>query len=101
VSHLYQGQSPKLPAFQELLKRLSLASHQVAYMGDDVIDLPIMIRVGLSVAVADAHPAVCERADWVTRLGGGKGAARELCDRIMEVQGTLGPALQGYLVLDT
>ncbi len=100
VRHLYQGQSEKLPAFLGLIARLGLTPEQVAYVGDDVLDLPIMLRVGLSVAVADAHPLVREKADWTTRLGGGKGAAREVCDFIMQVQGTLDAALQPYLALD-
>ncbi|MNT57201.1 3-deoxy-D-manno-octulosonate 8-phosphate phosphatase KdsC [compost metagenome] len=56
-------------------------------MGDDTIDLPVMQACGLGIAVADAHPLVLARADLVTRLGGGVGAVREVCDLILQAQG--------------
>lgn len=89
VSHVYQGRREKLPAYRELLDTLRLDDAQVAYMGDDVVDLPILERVGLAVAVADAHPLVRRCAHWCTQAPGGRGAVRELCDLVMEVQGTL------------
>ena len=58
IKHVYQGQLEKLPAFQDLIRKLDLAPQNVAYVGDDVVDLPIMVRVGLAIAVADAHPLV-------------------------------------------
>ena len=89
VSHVYQGRREKLPAFEELQAHLGLAPEQIAYVGDDVVDLPVMRRVGLAIAVADAHPLVMEHAHWTTRLGGGRGAAREVCELIMQAQGNL------------
>jgi 3-deoxy-D-manno-octulosonate 8-phosphate phosphatase (KDO 8-P phosphatase) len=89
VSHVYQGRRDKLPAFDELRGNLGLAPEQIAYVGDDVVDLPVMRRVGLAIAVADAHPLVIEHAHWTTRLGGGRGAAREVCELIMQAQGNL------------
>jgi 3-deoxy-D-manno-octulosonate 8-phosphate phosphatase (KDO 8-P phosphatase) len=89
VSHVYQGRRDKLPAFDELRGNLGLAAEQIAYVGDDVVDLPVMRRVGLAIAVADAHPLVIEHAHWTTRLGGGRGAAREVCELIMQAQGNL------------
>jgi 3-deoxy-D-manno-octulosonate 8-phosphate phosphatase (KDO 8-P phosphatase) len=86
ITHLYQGQSDKLLAFQELLDKLSLSPDQVAYIGDDLIDWPVMARVGLSVAVADAHPLLLGRANYVTRIAGGRGAVREVCDLILIAQ---------------
>ncbi len=86
ITHLYQGQSDKLLAFRELLDKLSLRPEQVAYIGDDLIDWPVMAQVGLSVAVADAHPLLLGRADYVTRIAGGRGAVRELCDLILIAQ---------------
>lgn len=86
VQHLYQGQSDKLLAFGELLDKLSLSPEQVAYIGDDLIDWPVMAKVGLSVAVADAHPVLLPRADYVTRIAGGRGAVREICDLILIAQ---------------
>ncbi len=89
ITHLYQGQSDKLLAFRELLDKLSLTADQVAYIGDDLIDWPVMAQVGLAVAVADAHPLLTPRADYVTRIAGGRGAVRELCDIILLAQGKL------------
>ncbi len=87
IAHVYQGQQDKLACFTQLLHALGLTSGQCAYTGDDLPDLAVMQRVGLSVAVANAHPWVRERAHWRTRLGGGKGAAREVCDLILCAQG--------------
>lgn len=89
ISHLYQGQSDKLLAFESLLGKLSLTADRVAYIGDDLIDWPVMARVGLSVAVADAHPLLLPRADYVTRIAGGRGAVREVCDLVLLAQGKL------------
>ncbi|RWR01524.1 3-deoxy-D-manno-octulosonate 8-phosphate phosphatase [[Pantoea] beijingensis] len=86
ITHLYQGQSDKLLAFSELLDKLSLCPEQVAYIGDDLIDWPVMEKVGLSVAVADAHPVLLPRANYVTRIAGGRGAVREICDIILIAQ---------------
>ena len=89
ITYLYQGQSDKLLAYQQLLDTLQLSDEQIAYIGDDLIDWPGMAKVGLSVAVADAHPLLLPKADYITRLGGGKGAVRELCDLILLSQGKL------------
>lgn len=97
IDLVYQGRQEKLPVFQELLRALSLDTNQVAYVGDDVVDLPVMDRVGLAVAVADAHPLVACRAHWVTPHAGGRGAARDVCDLIMEAQGTLVAQLASYV----
>lgn len=86
ITHLYQGQSDKLLAFRELLDKLTLDASQVAYIGDDLIDWPVMAEVGLSVAVADAHPVLLPRSDYVTRISGGRGAVREICDLILIAQ---------------
>ena len=90
VAHVYQGRRDKLPAYEELKVELGIEDQVVAYCGDDVVDLPVMRRVGLAVAVADAHPLVSRHAHWTTRAPGGRGAARELCELVMEAQGTLG-----------
>jgi len=97
IHHVYQGQLEKLPAFMELIGKLGLEPQQVAYVGDDVVDLPILIRAGLAVAVADAHPLVKRHAHWCTPNAGGRGAARDVCEMIMEAQGTLDTSLQYYL----
>lgn len=89
ITYLYQGQHNKLLAYQQLLDTLNLKPEQTAYIGDDLIDLPVMEKVGLSVAVADAHPLLIPRANYVTRIAGGRGAVRELCDLILLAQGRL------------
>jgi 3-deoxy-D-manno-octulosonate 8-phosphate phosphatase (KDO 8-P phosphatase) len=97
VRHVYQGQQDKLPAFYELLERLRITPEQTAYVGDDVVDLPIMLQAGLAVAVQDAHPLVLRHAHWQTPHAGGRGAARDVCELILEAQGKLQTALQAYL----
>lgn len=97
VKLVYQGQHDKRIAFAELLKDLSLDASQVAYMGDDVVDLPVMRQVGFAAAVADAHDLVKEHAHWQAPHGGGKGAARDLCELIMKAQGTLDGQMALYL----
>ena len=97
IEHVYQGQQNKLPAFQTLLEALALAPAQAAYVGDDVVDLPVMRRVGLAVAVQDAHELVRRQAHWVTSRPGGRGAAREVCELIMQAQGHLDAFLDRYL----
>lgn len=97
VEHVQQGLDAKAPAFNALLGRLGLTPAQAAYVGDDVIDLPPMRRAGLAIAVADAHHLVKRHAHWQTPSAGGRGAARDVCELIMEAQGTLEGALRGYL----
>jgi 3-deoxy-D-manno-octulosonate 8-phosphate phosphatase (KDO 8-P phosphatase) len=97
IQHLYQGQGDKIPAFEEMVERLGITPQQVAYVGDDLIDLPVMNRVGLAIAVADAHHEVIRRAHWTTPHGGGLGGARDVCDLIMQAQGTLQAMVDGQL----
>ena len=97
IKHIYQGQLEKLPAFEKILIELNLTSEQAAYVGDDVIDLPVMLQAGLSIAVADAHPLVIQHAHWKTPQVGGRGAARDVCKLIMQAQGTLESQFQKYL----
>jgi len=97
VHHVYQGRLEKRPAFEDLLAKLAMERAQTAYVGDDVVDLPAMRLAGLAVAVQDAHPLVKQHAHWQTPSGGGRGAAREVCELIMEAQGTLQAQLQHYL----
>ena len=97
VRHLYQGQQDKVPAYRALLAQLGLTAEQTAYVGDDVVDLPVMRQVGLAIAVQDAHPLVKQHAHWQTPHAGGRGAARDVCELIMEAQGTLQTQLQKYL----
>jgi 3-deoxy-D-manno-octulosonate 8-phosphate phosphatase (KDO 8-P phosphatase) len=87
IAHVYQGQGDKRACLLQLLEALQLAPEQAAFAGDDLPDLPPMRIAGLAVAVANAHPWVAEAAHWQTRLPGGMGAVREVCDLILHAQG--------------
>lgn len=100
IEHVFQGEQDKLPAYEALLDRLGLSAEQTAYVGDDVMDLPVMLKAGLAVAVCDAHDLVKKHAHWQTPSAGGRGAARDICELIMEAQGSLAAQLQKYLALD-
>ncbi len=97
IEHVYQGQLEKLPAFLDLAEKLDLAPEAVAYVGDDVVDLPIMVRVGLAIAVADAHPLVARHAHWQTANPGGRGAARDVCELILDARGLLEDLYRKYV----
>jgi 3-deoxy-D-manno-octulosonate 8-phosphate phosphatase (KDO 8-P phosphatase) len=83
IRHLIQGVEDKLDAFEHLRARLKVRAGQCACIGDDVPDLPLMRSVGLSFAVCDAHPSARRVADRRTRLPGGCGAVREVCDWLL------------------
>ena len=89
IEHVYQGQGAKLPALQDLLDLLGLEAQQAAYIGDDVIDIPVMQACQLGIAVADAHPLVLRAASYVTHLRGGEGAVREVCDLLLQANQAL------------
>ena len=89
INHVYQGKRIKLPVFEALIDELGLSPDECAYVGDDWVDLAIMGRVGLAVAVQDADNVVKKHAHWITPSRGGMGAAREVCELIMEGQGNL------------
>ena len=97
IESVYQGQNDKGKALEDLLDKLNIDAQATAYVGDDFIDLPAMRRVGLSIAVADAHPLVIEHAHWITKGKGGHGAAREVCELIMHARGTLDSQIQQFL----
>jgi 3-deoxy-D-manno-octulosonate 8-phosphate phosphatase (KDO 8-P phosphatase) len=89
ASALYQGNHDKLPAFYDMCDKLSLSPGQIAFMGDDLIDLPVFNAAGLALSVPDAHPLVLRRADWISTRQGGAGAVRDACELIMECHGNL------------
>jgi 3-deoxy-D-manno-octulosonate 8-phosphate phosphatase (KDO 8-P phosphatase) len=97
IAHVHQGHASKLPVFEKLIADLDLTEYQAAYVGDDVMDLGIMARVGLAIAVANAHPLVLQKAHWRTPSDGGRGAAREVCDLLMHAHGTLEGVHRDYL----
>jgi len=88
--HLVFGQIDKLVGYATL-GHLGVADHEVAYMGDDVNDLPLLRRVGLGACPADASPEVLREARFVSRFEGGRGAVRELCELILRAKGLAGP----------
>jgi len=87
IDLLYQGALNKLEPFAEILRATGLRAAQVAYVGDDLIDLPILSRVGFAATVADADPEVCRRVDYVAERKGGRGAVREICELILKQGG--------------
>jgi 3-deoxy-D-manno-octulosonate 8-phosphate phosphatase (KDO 8-P phosphatase) len=97
VRHIHQGCRDKLAAFTKLLQATGLEPEQVAYIGDDLPDLPILRRVGLAIAVQNAHAFVKQHCDWVTTLSGGGGAVREVTDFILQAQSLLEEKQNGYL----
>ena len=86
ISIVRQGADDKLKAYRELLDEHRLADAEVAYMGDDVLDLPVLRRAGLSAAPSDAAPEVIERVHWTSGHRGGDGAARELIEHVLRAQ---------------
>jgi 3-deoxy-D-manno-octulosonate 8-phosphate phosphatase (KDO 8-P phosphatase) len=88
IGHIYQGAEDKLEALENLLQATGLTPQQIAYMGDDVVDLPVLNRCGLAITVPDAPDEVKARSHVVTRAAAGRGAAREACELIMRAQAT-------------
>ncbi|MEN3296704.1 MAG: 3-deoxy-D-manno-octulosonate 8-phosphate phosphatase phosphatase [Burkholderiales bacterium] len=97
IQHLYQGVHDKRAAFEQLLQQANVDAQACGFVGDDVIDLPILSRVGFAASVPNGHPEVKTRVHYVTQASGGRGAARELCDFIMRAQGSYEAALAPYL----
>jgi 3-deoxy-D-manno-octulosonate 8-phosphate phosphatase (KDO 8-P phosphatase) len=87
VDFVYLGQEKKTAAFEECMQRAGLSEEEVAYMGDDLPDMPVAKRAGLGVAVADAAPELKEICHYVTARRGGEGAAREVVELILKAQG--------------
>jgi 3-deoxy-D-manno-octulosonate 8-phosphate phosphatase (KDO 8-P phosphatase) len=86
VDAFSQGDNNKLPAFENMLEKYELYAEQVAYMGDDLLDLVLLDRVGFSAAPANAQPEVLQRVDYVTFAQSGNGAAREVIQVVLKFQ---------------
>lgn len=97
IQYVYQGRRDKRSAMSELLNRLSIIPEDTAYVGDDIVDLPVLTQVGLAICVANAHPLVKPHVHWVTQKRGGYGAVREVCDMILNAQDLLDGLVQKYL----
>jgi 3-deoxy-D-manno-octulosonate 8-phosphate phosphatase (KDO 8-P phosphatase) len=97
IKYVFQKAKNKLVIFENLLKELDLKPSEVGYMGDDWLDLPLLVRVGFAATVEDAVPEVLQVAHYVTKRKGGRGAVREVCDLILEAQDTKSAFLEKYL----
>lgn len=93
-----QGVRSKLASYDQIVRDAALDDAAVAYMGDDLLDLPVMARVGLSGAPADAAPEVRERVDWVSQSGGGRGAVREFIELVLRAQDRWERVTRDYFV---
>lgn len=89
VVHFYQGVEDKLVAFQDLIAKMNLQNDEMAFMGDDVVDAPAMMRCGLAITVPTGHRLIKPHAHYITSAPAGRGAVREVCELIMQAQGTL------------
>ncbi len=87
IPFVYDGVGDKAALLDDLIEKTGIDPEEIAFMGDDLPDLPIMRKVGLSIAVADAHEMVIEKADMVTRAKGGAGAVREACEEMIKARG--------------
>ena len=97
VTLLHQGVASKVETYDQIVDALLLENEHVAYMGDDVLDLPVLTRAGLAAAPADAAPDVRERVHWVSAANGGYGCARDLIELILKAQGKWDGLVAAYL----
>ena len=97
IAHVRQGCADKLPVYEEMIRELGFKPEQVGFVGDDVVDLPIMLRAGFAVSPQDGHFLVKRHAHWVTPSAGGRGAGRDVCELLMLAQGTYAAEMQRYL----
>jgi 3-deoxy-D-manno-octulosonate 8-phosphate phosphatase (KDO 8-P phosphatase) len=88
IDRIIQGSQDKLPSYEAMLLETGLRPEETAYMGDDIVDLPVLRRCGLACSVPDAPMEVAARVHYLTRAAAGRGAAREVCELIMRAQGT-------------
>jgi 3-deoxy-D-manno-octulosonate 8-phosphate phosphatase (KDO 8-P phosphatase) len=97
IEHVYQGASDKLSAFREILKKENLKPEEAAFVGDDIIDLPVMRNCGLAFAVANAREDVKDEAHVITDHRGGEGAVRDAVEYILKAQGSLARCVDAYV----
>lgn len=97
VKHVYQGVPDKLPTFLSLIEKLEISLDEIAYIGDDILDLPILTRVGLAATPADGDGEVKSRVDYVSEFEGGRGCVREMCELLMKAQGSWQKQMDFYL----
>lgn len=97
ITHIYMGRENKLPAYEELKHKLDLNDQQIAYMGDDLPDLPCLRRAGLAISVPNSSETLSQHVDFITTKKAGKGAVREACELIMKAQNSYEAVIQSYL----
>ncbi|HTF61627.1 MAG TPA: HAD hydrolase family protein, partial [Edaphobacter sp.] len=97
LEFVYQGQAHKMNAIREILEQTGCALEQLAYVGDDIIDLPVMRQCGLAIATANARQQVKDVAHYITPNRGGQGAGRDAIDFILSIQGSLDRVIEQYL----
>lgn len=98
IEIVYQGALNKFKAYEEIKEKYGFSDEEIAYIGDDVVDIPILRRVGFAVCVRDAHPEVKKYVHYVTQAFGGKGAVREVVDMIIMAKGRWEDLMERYLV---
>lgn len=97
IAHVQQGVHDKGAAFAQLLLQTGLGAADCGFVGDDVIDLPVLLQVGFAASVPNGHPEVTSRVHYVSRAAGGHGGAREICDFVLRAQGRYAAAMAPYL----
>jgi 3-deoxy-D-manno-octulosonate 8-phosphate phosphatase (KDO 8-P phosphatase) len=97
LREIHQKVWDKLKRVRTILHRRKLVFDDLCFIGDDIVDLPVLLKSGLSVAPADAHPEVCKRVHWVTRQPGGSGMVREVLDCILDARGLQHEIMEPYL----
>jgi 3-deoxy-D-manno-octulosonate 8-phosphate phosphatase (KDO 8-P phosphatase) len=97
IEHVYQGQAHKMEAVEKILAAENCTLDEIAYVGDDIIDLPVMRKVGLAIATANAREQVKRAAHYITPLPGGSGAGRDAIDFLLNARGVLDDVIEQYL----
>jgi 3-deoxy-D-manno-octulosonate 8-phosphate phosphatase (KDO 8-P phosphatase) len=97
IERIFQGVDDKLGVFREMLKKENLKPEETGFMGDELVDLPVLTRCGFACAPREAPQEVRSRVHYVACAPAGRGAAREVCELVMRAQGSLERAVQGYL----
>jgi 3-deoxy-D-manno-octulosonate 8-phosphate phosphatase (KDO 8-P phosphatase) len=97
IARVFLGSKAKTEPYEQILAETGLKEHETGFMGDDLVDIPVMRRAGFAVAVPNGVPHIFPYAHYVTRAGGGRGAAREVCEMILQVQGLWESVMERYL----
>jgi 3-deoxy-D-manno-octulosonate 8-phosphate phosphatase (KDO 8-P phosphatase) len=96
IRYIYDGVQQKAPLLDKIITETGVGAANTAFIGDDLPDLPLMRRIGLSIAVADAHEVVRDYSEWITSAPGGRGAVREVCDALLKARGDWEKMMEHY-----